>query len=51
MEEKKGPKYRIKLYRYQKLMGFEEEEVVSAFYPAMVDGFAVLLNTVKKVVK
>jgi len=40
----KQPCYKIQLWRALRIKGFEEELVVAAFYPAMIDGHQVNLN-------
>jgi hypothetical protein len=40
----KGPCYKIQLWRSQRVKGYEEELIISPFYPAMVDGHQVNLN-------
>lgn len=42
MEDKKETKYKVKLWRYLRVKGYEEEKVFSNFYPGKVDDFAVI---------
>lgn len=43
--------FRIKLYRYRATRGFEEEIVLSRFFPGKVDGFSHLRNVCQVVNK
>ncbi len=35
-------KFKVKLFRYQRAKGYEEEIVVASFQPSKVDGFGVV---------
>lgn len=37
--------YKITLFRFEKVKGWEEEQIFSNFVPAKVDGFGVIPNT------
>lgn len=40
----KEVKYKVKLYQYLRVRGYEEEKVFVDFYPGKVDNFAVVLK-------
>jgi len=37
-------KFKVKLFRYQRAKGYEEEIVIASFQPSKVDGFGVVRN-------
>lgn len=43
--------YKLLLFRYRRSTGYREEFVEADFRPAKVNGFGVLLNKIKKIVK
>jgi len=43
--------YKIQLYRYRRSFGYGEELVIADFAPAKVNGFGVVLNKVKSLIK
>jgi hypothetical protein len=40
--------YKIKLYKYTKTCGFEEQKIVVPFNPSKVNGFGVVVNMCRK---
>ena len=44
MKESKRLAIKLRLFRYLKTKGYEEEQVMADFYPSKIDGFGVLLG-------
>ena len=44
MKNKRGPCYKLQLWRSRRIGGYFEELVVANFYPAEVSGFGTAIN-------
>jgi hypothetical protein len=40
--------YRIQLWRYQYSRGWEEERIITHFFPSLINGFAILVNSMRR---
>ena len=36
--------YRFQLYRYRQNKGWEEETIITNFFPSLINGFTIILN-------